>query len=47
MLTISLIGAGVQAKLVQKILIKHKDIKINFILVRKNKKNITQNLLNL
>jgi predicted dehydrogenase len=38
MLTISLIGAGEQAKLVEKILIKHKDIKINFILVRKNKK---------
>jgi predicted dehydrogenase len=38
MLGISLIGAGEQARLAEKILTKHKDIKINFILVRKNKK---------
>lgn len=40
MLSVSLVGAGVQAKLVEKFLINLKQVRINFILVKKNKKTV-------
>ena len=40
MLNVSLVGAGEQAKLVEKFLINLKQVRINFILVKKNKKTV-------